>query len=578
MVVLNADIARIFETMADLLEIAGGNPFRVRAYRNAARVIGENSRDVPSMARKEEDLTVLPGIGEDLSGKIREIVLTGHLKDLEELEREVPPSLLELRKIPGLGPKHVQTLYRTLGVRTVEDLGRAARAGHLEGLEGFGEKTEQRVLESLKLHVSSEHRFRIDVAGQYALPLLSVLGGTPGVGRCLPAGSFRRRKETVGDLDILVIAGPDSPVMDRFVGYEGVREVVSRGTTRSTVILSSGLQVDLRVVPEDAYGSALLYLTGSKSHNIALRKSARSLGLKINEYGVFRGKKRIAGETEESVYRILGLPFIPPELRENQGELEAAEKGRLPRLIERSDLKGDLHSHTSLTDGRNTLGEMADAARKKGLEYLAVTEHSHRLGMTHGLDADAVLAHVDRIGELNGTMRGFSLLSGIEVDILPDGRLDLPDAVLSKLDVVVGAVHGHFGLSRVQQTERILKAMDHPSMAILAHPGGRLIGERPPMDLDWIRIVRHARQRGTILEIDSQPTRLDLTDVFARMAKEEGVMLAIDSDAHSIEQFDDLDFGVGQARRGWVAKEDVANTRSLGMLKKILAAIRPKAR
>jgi DNA polymerase (family 10) len=574
MVVLNADIARIFETMADLLEIGNANPFRIRAYRNAARVILENSRDIPAMARHDEDLTVLPGIGEDLSGKIKEIVRTGRLEDLETLEKTVPATLLEIRRITGLGPKHVGTLHRTLGVRTVEDLERAAKAGRLEGLEGFGEKTVKRVLESLTPRHLADRRFRLDIAAQYALPLVEVLKRVPGVGRCVLAGSFRRRKETVGDIDILVTAVPESSVMERFVGYESVREVVSKGTTRSTVILASGLQVDLRVVSEDEFGSAFVYFTGSKAHNIALRKSAQSRGLKINEYGVFRGKKRIAGATEESVYKILGLPFIPPELREDQGELEAAEKGRLPRLIERFDLKGDLHSHTSLTDGRNTLQEMADAARKRGLEYLAVTEHSHRLGMTHGLDAGALLKHVDRIGEMNGASRGFFLLSGIEVDILSDGSLDLPDSALSRLDVVIGAIHSHFGLSRAKQTERILKAMDQPFMTILAHPTGRLIDERPPMDLDWERIIRHAKERGTILEIDSQPARLDLSDVFARMARDAGVLLSIDSDAHSTDQLDLLDFGVGQARRGWVVKDDVVNTRSLSALRKILSSIR----
>lgn len=572
----NADVSRVLDSMADLLEIQGANPFRVRAYRNASRVVGETGRDIAEMVREGDDLTRLPGIGRDLAQKIREIISTGHLSALDTLETTLPPSLLDLRKIPGLGPKRVQTLYRTLGVRSIQDLEKSLKSGRLRTLSGFGEGIERKIRKALSLHVRADHRFRIDRAEEYAGSLVKTLSAVPGVTRVEMAGSFRRRKETVGDLDILVTAGPRSPVMDRFTGYEEVQEVVSQGETRSTVILKSGLQVDLRVVPDISYGAALHYFTGSKPHNIALRGRARSRGWKINEYGVFEGKKRMAGETEESVYGVLGLPWIPPELRENQGEIEAAEEGRLPVLIELSDLRGDLHCHTSLTDGQNTLEETVKAGRERGFDYLAVTDHSHRLGMTHGLDEKGLMAQLSAIDALRKSLKGITLLSGMEVDIQKDGTLDMSEMPLSKLDLVIGAIHSHFDLPREKQTDRILRAMDHPYLTILAHPSGRLIGERPPMDLDWERLIQHARERGTVLEINAQPSRLDLTEIYARMARESGVLLAIDSDSHSRLQFDNLRFGIGQARRAWVSKENVLNTRPLSEVLAVFRKIRLK--
>jgi len=570
----NADIARTLDAMADLLEIEGANPFRVRAYRNASRVVETQSREIRTLIDENFDLTSLPGIGPDLAGKIREIARSGTLAELQKRETETPPSLLELLKIPGLGPARVRALHSELGIKTVDELRAAARSGRIERLKGFGKKSALRILDSLREFHGEPSRFRIDVADQYARPLLSFLEKAPGVLQASIAGSLRRRKETVGDLDMVVSARPGSPVMDRFLHYEEVREVVSHGETRSTVLLNSGLQVDLRVVSGESFGSALYYFTGSKSHNIAVRRLGQALGLKINEYGVFRGKERIGGKTEDSVFNAVRLATIPPELRENQGEIEAAQSGTLPSLIERKDLRGDLHSHTSLTDGQNTLQEMTRAALARGFEYLGVTEHSRRLGMAHGLDSERTLKNVEAIRELDEQLKGLALLAGMEVDILPDGSLDLPDSVLSRLDLVIGAVHSDFTLSREKQTSRILRAMDNPFLTILAHPGGRHIGERPPMEIDWTRLIRHAKDRRTILEINGQPSRLDLTEVYARMAKEEGVLMAINSDSHSTDQFDNLDYGIGQARRGWITKENIVNTRPLAELKRIFGGIR----
>jgi DNA polymerase (family 10) len=381
------------------------------------------------------------------------------------------------------------------------------------------------------------------------------------------AGSLRRMKETVGDLDLLVAATGDSPVMEQFTRYEDVAEVLSKGPTRGTVILKSGLQVDLRVLPEESYGAALQYFTGSKAHNIVIRRMAQEQGLKINEYGVFRGDKRIAGETEESVYQAVGLPWIPPELREDRGEIEAARAGKLPKLVELSDLKGDLHAHSKASDGHDTIREMAAAAKARGLAYLAITEHSKRLTVAHGLDPVRLRKQIAEIKKLNAELAGITVLAGIEVDILEDGSLDLPDSVLAELDLVVAAVHSKFDLPRAKQTERILKALGNPHVRILAHPTGRLIDEREPYDVDMQKVIRAARDRRVALEVNGHPQRLDLLDTHCQMARDEGVLLAINSDAHSTFELDGLRFGVGQARRGWLEKKDVLNTRSLAQLR-----------
>ncbi len=570
MPVHNADITAIFEEIADRLEIEAANPFRIRAYRNAARILGDLPQDARQLVERGEDLTSLPGIGSDLAAKINEIVGTGHCSLLDRLRSELPPAITELLKIPGLGPKRVKALYHDLDVQTVEQLQRAAHDGRIRALPGFGEKTEQNISQALEAHASQARRFKLATAAQYAEALHAFLQGIPGVQQVSVAGSFRRMRETVGDLDILVTAAADSPVMQRFTAYDEVAEVYSAGETRASILLKCGLQVDLRVVAQESYGAALHYFTGSKAHNIAIRRIAQQLGLKINEYGVFRGKRRIAGDSEESVYRAVGLPYIPPELREDRGEIEAARGGRLPQLVEQSDLRGDLHAHTKATDGHDSLRDMALAAKALGLEYLAITEHSRRLAVAKGLDPVRLARQCDEIDRLNAELEGITLLKGIEVDILEDGDLDLPDGVLERLDLVVGAVHSRFELSRAKQTERILRAMDHPHFTLLAHPSGRLIEQREPYDVDMLRIIRHAKQRGCFLELNAHPERLDLLDSHCQSAKEEGVLVSINSDAHSTFDFANLRYGVGQARRGWLEKADVLNTRPLAALRKLL--------
>ncbi len=570
MAIHNADVAALFDEIADLLEIEGANPFRIRAYRNASRTLQGLGVDISAMVSNKEDLTQLPGIGKDLAAKIVEIVETGHSIALDKLRKASPPGLTELLKIQGLGPKRVSALYHELDIHTPEQLYRAAKDKRIRTLPGFGEKTETRLLDAIESHVQRDQRLKLATAAQYAEPLVAYLRKIEGVNKVVIAGSYRRCKETVGDIDILVSAKSSPPVMAEFVVYDEVQQVISKGQTRATVILSNKLQVDLRVVTQQSFGAALHYFTGSKAHNIAIRRRGQQRGLKINEYGVFKGITRIAGETEVSVYQAVDLPYIEPELRENRGEIETASQGLLPQLIELKDLKGDLHAHTRATDGRHNLEEMALAAQKSGLKYIAITEHSKHLTVAHGLDQRALLKQMEEIDRLNSQLQGITLLKGIEVDILEDGQLDLTDEVLGKLDLVIGAVHSKFHLSRQKQTQRILRAMDHPHFTILAHPSGRLLQQREPYDVDMPRIIRHARQRGCFLEVNAHPERLDLLDTYCQMAKTEEVLVSINSDAHSILDFDNLRYGIGQARRGWLEKNDVLNTRPLKSLRKLL--------
>jgi len=562
MPVHNADIAAAFEEIADLLELGDENPFRVRAYRNAARIVGGLSLDLAATLAAGRDLPKLPGIGADLDGKIHEIAATGSCKLLERLRRKFPAGVTQLLKLPGLGPKRLRALVDRR-IDSLEALESAAGEGTLAEIPGLGAKTAQRLAEAAAAHRKKKPRFKLAVAAQYAEPFATYLGATV-------AGSYRRMKETVGDLDFLVASSKPEAVVKRFAAYGEVQQVIAQGTTRASAILASGLQCDLRVVPKESFGAALHYFTGSKAHNIAVRKLGVARGLKINEYGVWKGARRIAGETEESVYAAVGLPYIEPELREEAGELEAARRGELPDLVTLSDLAGDLHAHTKATDGRNTLREMALAAKAAGLAYLAITDHSRHLAMAHGLDPQRLAKQIAEIDALNRELKGITLLKGIEVDILEDGSLDLPDSILSKLDLVVGAVHSKFDLPRARQTERIVKAMANPLLSILAHPTGRLIGEREASDIDMLAVVRAAKRRGVALELNAQPERLDLTDAHCRMAKDEGVLVAIDSDAHATDDFGLLRFGVGQARRGWLEKKDVLNARPLAELRRRL--------
>jgi DNA polymerase (family 10) len=565
----NSDVADIFNKVADLLEILDENPFRVRAYRNAARAIGGLSQSVAAMVEEGKDFTELPGIGKDLAGKIGEIVKTGYLPQLQDLEDRIPPQLIRLMKIPGLGPKRVKTLYDQLNITSLEDLKKSAEEGEIRKLKGFGEKTEAAILAEIGRE-KKEERIKLNVAEEVANGVVSYLKKVEGVSELIVAGSFRRKKETVADLDILATCKKGSRVMDAFVEYGNVDKVVAKGETRSTVVLRSGIQMDLRVVPEASYGAALHYFTGSKAHNIAVRTLGVKKGLKINEYGVFKGAKRIAGKREEEVFDHVGLPFIEPELRESQGEIEAAQQGKLPELVTLKDIRGDLHVHTKETDGHHTLEQMVEAGRDRGYQYVAITDHSKRLSMTHGFDAKRLAKRNEEIDRLNGKLRGFSVLKSIEVDILEDGSLDLPDSILKELDLTVCSVHSKFNLPRKKQMERIIRAMDNAYFNILAHPSGRLINERQPYEVDMEGLIKAAKERGCLMEVNAHPDRLDLADIHCKLAKDMGVKLVISTDAHSVNDYDLIRFGVWQARRGWLEKEDVLNTRTVDELKKLM--------
>ncbi|MBI1364335.1 MAG: DNA polymerase/3'-5' exonuclease PolX [Alphaproteobacteria bacterium] len=566
----NDEIAGIFEQLADLLEIDGANPFRVRAYRNAARLLRGLPEEAADMLARGEDLSQLPSIGEDLAGKIAEIVETGRLETLQALKKTTPAGLAELTRIPGLGPKRVRLLRDALGVKSPAGLRRAAMSGKLAQLPGFGVKTQANIRAYFDSDRSGEKRTRLADAEKVAQRLVAYLEGAADRKHIVVAGSFRRSCETVGDLDIVVASASPQKVMDRFAAFDEIATVAGKGKTRATVRLRSGLQVDIRAMELASFGAACVYFTGSKAHCIALRKRGVSKGLKVNEYGVFRRDKSIAGETEKDVYAALGLPLIPPELREDRGEIEAAEKGKLPRLVALGDIRGDLHVHTKASDGRDDIRAMAKAARARGYDYLAICDHTKHARIAHGLTPSRLERQIDRIDALNEELSGIRILKSSEVDILADGSLDMPDSVLAKLDLVVGAVHFDFDLTPARQTERIIRAMDHPAFSILAHPTCRLIGARDPMRVQMERLMDAALERGCYLEANGQPERLDLNDVYCRMAKERGLKLALSTDAHSTEQLDFMRFSLGQARRGWLSPGDVINTRSWRDLKSLL--------
>jgi len=568
MPVHNAEIAAMFDQTAELLEIEGANPFRVRAYRKAARTIEALPKSLTSLLAAGEDLSKLPGIGKDLAAKIAGILASGKFEVLQSLKRELPGELGDIAAIPGLGPKRVKILYDRLHIRTLEDLRRAARAGRIRELKGFGEKSEQRILVALGKPILTEKRFKLSVAEAEAEALIKYVKPFVGRGQIAVAGSYRRRRETVGDLDIVVTGRKTSTISDRLVDYENVSEVVAHGPARTTVILRSGLQVDLRVVPAQSYGSGLMYFTGSKAHNIALRGLANDRGWKLNEYGLFDGKRRIAGASEAEIYKKLGLAYVPPELREDRGEVARARARQLPHLVQLGDIRGDLHAHTTWSDGTATIAEMAAAAKERGYEYLAITDHSKHVTIAHGLDSARLARQIDEIERVNETLDGLTLLKGSEVDILADGRLDFPDRLLSRLDVVVASVHYKFDLSREAQTERIVRAMDNPHVTIIGHPTGRLIGAREPYEVDMERLIAAAKKRNCCLEINAEPDRLDLNDIHAQAAKGAGVKLAISTDAHATHALAYMRFGIDQARRGWLEADDVINTRSLAKLKK----------
>jgi len=566
----NDEIARTFEQIADLLEIDGANPFRVRAYRNAAWTLRSHPKEMSELLKKGADLSKLPTIGHDLAGKIEELVRTGRLEMVETLKETMPAELAELTRVPGLGPKRVKVLYDALAIKSARDLRDAACAGKIQKLPGFGAKTEGAVLSYLGGDRAEDERLKLSDAEKIAGRLTAHLSAVAKESDIVVAGSFRRRAETVGDIDILVASNAPEKAMDHFAQFDEIASIAAKGKTRATVLLRSGVQVDLRVVKPQSYGAALVYFTGSKAHNIALRKRAVSKGLKINEYGVFRKKTPVAGRTERQVYAAVGLPFIPPELREARGEIDAAEKRKLPKLVEVEDIRGDLHVHSKASDGRDSIKDIALAAKKCGYAYVAIADHTKHVRIANGLTARRLENQIEEIDRLNDEIDGIRILKCSEVDILADGTLDIPADTLEKLDLTICAIHYDFTLSAEKQTDRIIRAMDHPAFSILAHPTCRLIGERDPMRLDVDRLMEAAVERGCFLEVNGQPERLDLNDVYCRMAKERGLKLALSTDAHSTDQFNFMAYAAGQARRGWLEKSDVINACSWRDLKQLL--------
>ena len=566
----NNEIAELFTRLADLLEIDGANPFRVRAYRNASRTIKSLARNLSDMVSEAFNLTDLQGIGKEIAAKIQEIVSTGKLAKLAELEKRFPDGIHQVLKLPGLGPKKVKVLYRELGIGNLDELQKAAEEGRIRELSGFGKKSEDRILAEIHQRGQGKERYAWITAEQIARPLIAYLEEDSSTEEIAAAGSFRRRRETVGDLDILISCNKPDRIMKRFLAYEGVDRVLASGGTRSSVLLRSGFQVDLRVVLQSSFGAALHYFTGSQAHNVHIRRLGLQQGYKINEYGVFEGENQLGGRSEAEIFKLLGMPFIEPELREDRGEIAAALENRLPTLIEINDIMGDLHVHTDDTDGRSSLEEMVSAAREKGYRYLAVTNHSQHLRIARGLDPAGVRKLLDKIDQLKDTYPDFAIFKSMEVDILKDGSLDLPDDVLQDLDFTIGSVHSDFRLSREAQTERIMRAMDNRFFTILGHPTGRLINQRAAYAVDLERIIEAAAERGCYLELNAHPDRLDLDDIHCKMAKELGVQIAISTDAHDTGNLDYMRLGIAQARRGWLEKRDVLNTRDTEELRKLL--------
>jgi DNA polymerase (family 10) len=554
----NAAIAVILSEIADLLEIKDENPFKIRAYRNVADIASNHPHHLASL--DETSLREIPGIGKDLAGKIREIATTGDSQFHRELLAEFPPSILEMMRLQGVGPKTVAMLHRELGVQTIDDLQRAALDGRVRAIKGMGPKKEALILKAIEERKSAVGRHLLSAAHDIANAVIALLQERFPDATITPVGSLRRGCDTCGDIDILA-AGADQTIMDVFVEHSLVERVLARGDTKSSVLLRGGVQVDLRLVPADSRGAALQYFTGSKAHNIALRDRAIGLGFKLNEYGLFRieGDERVASATEEEIYEALGLAWVPPELREDRGELDSAVDRLLPHLIAREDLRGDLHTHSTESDGRDSVVDMAAGARAAGLEYMAVTDHSQSLAMANGLDESRALEHAARVRALDG-QHGIRLLAGIECDIRPDGTMDLADDCLAALDIVVASVHSAFNQDRQQMTDRILRAIENPHVDIIGHLTGRMILKRSGYPVDIEAIVNAAARHGVALEINSQAYRLDINDVHARLARQRGVQIVISSDSHSRDAFSVLRWGIMVARRAWLQPGDVLNT------------------
>ncbi len=573
----NKTVSSIFSRIADALEIKGENVFRIRAYRLAAQNVINLSRQLEEIYKEDaENLDNIPGIGKDLKEKIIELVETGRLKYYEELMKEFPAHFLDMLDLAGLGPRKLKKLSDSLGVKNVDDLEKACQKGKLASIEGMGEKTQEKLLEAIKHFRKKEGRMLLPEAYYYADRIIEYLKKSRNFKILEKAGSLRRGKETVGDLDILAVASDGKKAMDYFTAYPGVESVIAKGSTKSSVSLKEGPQVDLRVIEKERVGAALLYFTGSKQHNVEVRKIAKGRGYKVSEYGIFSvsksGKEKfIAGKTEEEVYKVLGMEYIPPELREAQGEIEAALKGKLPdELLEIKDIKGDLHMHTSETDGQAPAEEMIAAAKARGYKYMAITDHSKLVRVAGGMDEKRLLKQLEKIKRIAQKEKGIKVLTGIEVDILEDGKLDLEDYAIKELDVVIAAIHSKFSLPKEKQTARVLKAMDNKYVNILAHPSGRLITTRKALQLDFDKVFKKAAGHNIFLEINTHGDRIDLNDAHARRAKELGAKITINTDAHATGQLDGMVYGVITARRGWLEKKDVLNTYTFDKLIKAL--------
>jgi DNA polymerase (family 10) len=567
----NGDVVKIFDELADLLEIQNANPFRVRAYRNAARTLGDLPESLATIAADpDRSLEDLPGIGHDLALKIKTIVETGSLPQLEELRQQIPAGVVEMIRIPGLGPKKAAALFKELSVSSLEMLKGAVESGAVAKLKGFGEKTATSILEGLKHIEQAGSRVYFAEAQEPAETVLAALKKLPEVHEAEIAGSFRRRRETVGDLDVLVTASVSAAPMDLVAAHPLVAQVLARGDTKLSVRLNSGLQMDVRVVPEESYGAALQYFTGSKAHNIAVRKRALDRGLKINEYGVFRGQTSVAGRTEADVYAAVDLPWIPPELREDRGEIELAQSGKLLKLLELGDIKGDLHMHTTATDGQATIEEMIEAAKGRGLKYIAITDHSKRVSMANGLDAARLRSHWKEIDKIRRRATGIEVLCGIECDILEDATLDLDDDVLKEADWVIAVLH--YGLKQPRELimKRLMTAIRNPHVSVLGHLTGRMIGKRPGAEMNRDEVLKAAADHGVMIEINAHPARLDIDDAGAAAARDLGIPIVINTDSHSVTGFDVMQYGVYQARRAGLEAKDVANTRTWPQFKKLL--------
>ncbi|MEO0072601.1 MAG: DNA polymerase/3'-5' exonuclease PolX [candidate division WOR-3 bacterium] len=565
----NKELAEIFYKIADALEFKGEQVFRVLAYRKAARVLEELTDDVEELNRTGK-LRTIPGIGEGIAKKIDEYLKTGQMKKYQEAMAGIPEELLALLNIQNLGPKTLALAHKELGVKNLADLKRVIEDGSLAKLFRMGQKKVENIKKGIALYEQAQKRIPIDVATKIADMVVDYLKHAPGLKDISPSGSLRRMKETIGDIDILVSAKNGAKIIEYFTKMPNVVQVLAAGDTKGSVIIKTEtetLQVDVRIVDEDSYGSALQYFTGSKDHNVTLRTLAKEKGLKLSEYGVYKGEKKVAGRTEEEVYRILGLKWIPPELRENRGEIEAARAGTLPTLIGYDEIKGDFQVHTNNSDGSATIEEMVKAAIARGYEYIAITDHSKSANYANGLSVERLLAEWEEIDRLQRKYKSIKILKATEVDILASGKLDYPDKILAQADLVVAAVHQGF---KHHVTERLCAAIENPHVDIIAHPSGRLINKREGYEVDLEKVLEHARKYQKILEINAYPNRLDLNDIWARRAKEMGIKLAINTDAHNVNDLAWMRFGIGVARRAWLEKDDVVNTKSYAELKKYL--------